>query len=122
MEILERSFNEVKHPDTSRREKLAKEVGLPAKTIQIWFQNRRARERKFGKEKRITDHSCIQQLDSSSPVKLHGYPSKFKSGKISPFLISKSLDAGLILMQNMKKSPKQNNEHRRKFDKVENSP
>lgn len=50
LKVLEDCFNEVKHPNSIRREKLATELGLPVKTIQIWFQNRRARERKWAKK------------------------------------------------------------------------
>ena len=59
LQILENCFHEVKHPDTSRREKLAKQLGLPVKTIQIWFQNRRAKERKDEKEKSV-NNACIK--------------------------------------------------------------
>ena len=55
LKILESCFNDSKHPDASRRAKIASQLGLPVKTIQIWFQNRRARERKYGKEKKASD-------------------------------------------------------------------
>ena len=55
LKVLERCFNEIKHPDTSLRKTIATQLGLPMKTIQVWFQNRRARERKGGKEKKFSD-------------------------------------------------------------------
>ncbi|KAI8049271.1 homeobox domain-containing protein [Syncephalis plumigaleata] len=34
------------HPDQSRREELARELGVPVRSIQIWFQNRRAKAKR----------------------------------------------------------------------------
>lgn len=51
LKLLEDCFAETKHPDTNCREKLARQLGLPPKTVQIWFQNRRAKERRSEKEK-----------------------------------------------------------------------
>lgn len=44
--ILQESFNANPLPDSSVRSKLARELAVTERTIQIWFQNRRAKARK----------------------------------------------------------------------------
>ncbi|KAM0674495.1 hypothetical protein GVAV_002110 [Gurleya vavrai] len=43
--VLEMSFWEENHPSTKIKENLSKTLDIPSKNIQIWFQNRRARQR-----------------------------------------------------------------------------
>ena len=73
LKVLERCFNEIKHPDTSLREKIATQLGLPIKTIQVWFQNRRARERKGGKEKKFSDGG-VKDWQNFSGMEKDYYP------------------------------------------------
>ncbi|CAO3674811.1 unnamed protein product [Rhizopus stolonifer] len=44
--ILEASFTENSHPDSSIRNQLANELSISGRTVQIWFQNKRAKEKK----------------------------------------------------------------------------
>jgi hypothetical protein len=44
--ILQESFNNNPLPDSSVRSRLARELSVTERTIQIWFQNRRAKARK----------------------------------------------------------------------------
>ncbi|CAO3675449.1 unnamed protein product [Rhizopus stolonifer] len=44
--ILEESFNENILPDSTMRSRLAQQLSVPERTVQIWFQNRRAKEKK----------------------------------------------------------------------------
>lgn len=44
--ILQESFNSNPLPDSSVRSRLARELAVTERTIQIWFQNRRAKARK----------------------------------------------------------------------------
>ncbi|KAI8047788.1 hypothetical protein BDF21DRAFT_206645 [Thamnidium elegans] len=44
--ILQESFNSNALPDSAVRSKLARDLGVTERTIQIWFQNRRAKARK----------------------------------------------------------------------------
>ncbi|KAI9476277.1 MAG: hypothetical protein EXX96DRAFT_507377 [Benjaminiella poitrasii] len=46
VEILQESFNTNPLPDSSVRSRLARELAVTERTIQIWFQNRRAKARK----------------------------------------------------------------------------
>jgi hypothetical protein len=50
------------------------------KTIQIWFQNRRARERKGGKEKKASD-GCIEDWQSFSGTE-SDYDLNCETGKL----------------------------------------
>uniref|UniRef100_A0A915L2S1 Homeobox domain-containing protein n=1 Tax=Romanomermis culicivorax TaxID=13658 RepID=A0A915L2S1_ROMCU len=49
LEILEKSFQECRYPESAARERLAHQTQLSDNKIQVWFSNRRARWRKhFG--------------------------------------------------------------------------
>ncbi|KAG0957290.1 hypothetical protein G6F32_001296 [Rhizopus arrhizus] len=45
--LLESSFNENSLPDSAVRSRLAQELSVTERTVQIWFQNRRAKEKKI---------------------------------------------------------------------------
>eukprot|EP00096_Caligus_rogercresseyi_P003345 TRINITY_DN1622_c0_g1_i2.p1 TRINITY_DN1622_c0_g1~~TRINITY_DN1622_c0_g1_i2.p1 ORF type:complete len:317 (-),score=106.36 TRINITY_DN1622_c0_g1_i2:285-1235(-) len=47
LEILKSTFNSTPKPTRHIREQLAKETGLPMRVIQVWFQNRRSKERRL---------------------------------------------------------------------------
>lgn len=47
IEILETIFEQTHYPDSTMREKLSAQLGINPSRIQVWFQNRRAKFRKF---------------------------------------------------------------------------
>lgn len=46
LDILEEHFGKYKYPDVKRRRAIAEEVGLPEERVQVWFQNRRAKNKR----------------------------------------------------------------------------
>eukprot|EP00866_Antonospora_locustae_P000562 jgi/Antlo1/562/2325 len=47
LEVLERTFETNIRPDTQMRKMLAEQLGMTPRSIQVWFQNRRAKEKKM---------------------------------------------------------------------------
>ncbi|MCW5582221.1 MAG: homeobox domain-containing protein [Luteimonas sp.] len=46
LDVLEEAYAHERLPDARTRARLAKETGLPERVIRIWFQNRRAKDRR----------------------------------------------------------------------------
>jgi hypothetical protein len=61
IEILENVFEQTHYPDSTMREKLSKHLGINASRIQVWFQNRRAKFRKFDLKTKKTVKKYNQQ-------------------------------------------------------------
>ncbi|XP_052889552.1 LIM/homeobox protein Lhx3 [Anopheles moucheti] len=47
LEVLKNAFSQTPKPTRHIREQLAKETGLPMRVIQVWFQNKRSKERRL---------------------------------------------------------------------------
>ncbi|KRH93793.1 putative Homeodomain-like, Homeodomain-related, Homeobox protein [Pseudoloma neurophilia] len=45
LNILEESYKMNHHPSTEIKETMAIKIGIPVKNVQIWFQNRRAKDK-----------------------------------------------------------------------------
>ncbi|KAI3498739.1 hypothetical protein L1887_34520 [Cichorium endivia] len=57
VKLLETSFNFNNKLDSTRKSQLAQELGVPARQIAIWYQNKRARWRNQSLE---TEHKALQ--------------------------------------------------------------
>ena len=49
--MLEEGFADQKYPDSKFRQEMASKTGLPEDRVQVWFQNRRAKEKRLMEEK-----------------------------------------------------------------------
>ncbi|KAF2353455.1 Zinc finger LIM-type [Trinorchestia longiramus] len=68
LEVLKVAFNNTPKPTRHIREQLAKETGLPMRVIQVWFQNKRSKERRM---KQLTSMGMRAHL-FANPRKLRG--------------------------------------------------
>ncbi|KDR09240.1 LIM/homeobox protein Lhx1, partial [Zootermopsis nevadensis] len=69
LEILKTAFSQTPKPTRHIREQLAKETGLPMRVIQVWFQNKRSKERRL---KQLTSMGRGPFFGSSR--KMRGFP------------------------------------------------
>ncbi|KAI9362534.1 hypothetical protein DFJ73DRAFT_756804 [Zopfochytrium polystomum] len=65
LDFLERSFAECKKPSAKARAEISKAVGINGRSVQIWFQNRRAREKKATAQGQETGSTQIGSQNSS---------------------------------------------------------
>ncbi|XP_045108455.1 LIM/homeobox protein Lhx1-like isoform X1 [Portunus trituberculatus] len=76
LEILKNAFNKTPKPTRHIREQLAKETGLPMRVIQVWFQNKRSKERRL---KQLSSMGMRAHL-FGNPRKLRDLPLGMEDG------------------------------------------
>lgn len=77
LEILKTAFSQTPKPTRHIREQLAKETGLPMRVIQVWFQNKRSKERRL---KQLTSMGRSPFFAGSR--KMRGFPLNLNHGGI----------------------------------------
>ena len=71
LKVLEATFQENNYPSASTRKEVAKNISLPVDRVRVWFQNRRAKEKRL-KEDRL----AMSLLRNKSPESSVRYDSK----------------------------------------------
>ncbi|XP_034942220.1 LIM/homeobox protein Lhx5 isoform X2 [Chelonus insularis] len=77
LEILKNAFSATPKPTRHIREQLAKETGLPMRVIQVWFQNKRSKERRL---KQLTTMGRGPFFTNSR--KMRGFPLNLNHGAL----------------------------------------
>eukprot|EP01124_Arcella_intermedia_P023499 TRINITY_DN3747_c0_g2_i1.p1 TRINITY_DN3747_c0_g2~~TRINITY_DN3747_c0_g2_i1.p1 ORF type:complete len:252 (+),score=55.01 TRINITY_DN3747_c0_g2_i1:258-1013(+) len=82
LRILEKTYEKEKIPSLTLREELAAQLGMTPRRVQVWFQNKRAKERRIKKSSKQSDaFPEYHQFD----------PSKYMYASASPAALPKPL-------------------------------
>lgn len=66
LKILKEAYSVNTKPSRAEREQLANETGLDARVVQVWFQHRRAKDKRSSKEKEHTSPT-VTSTTSEAP-------------------------------------------------------
>jgi len=77
LEVLKNCFDQNPKPTRQVREQLAKETGLPMRVIQVWFQNKRSKQKRINQMQFITGRGFPPHMGMPFPPHPYGPPGHF---------------------------------------------
>merc|ERR1719410_1901497 len=77
LEILKTCFDQNPKPTRQVREQLAKDTGLPMRVIQVWFQNKRSKQKRINQMQFITGRGFPHHMGMPFPPHPYGPPGHF---------------------------------------------
>ena len=77
LEVLRTVFSQTPKPTRLMREQLAKETGLPMRVIQVWFQNKRSKEKRLHQMRFMARGPFLPPNARRPPNGLRGAPGGF---------------------------------------------
>ena len=83
LEVLKNCFDQNPKPTRLMREQLAKETGLPMRVIQVWFQNKRSKQKRIHQLQFMNHPHRMAFLPPSHRRALHQMP--FPPNGLAPF-------------------------------------
>merc|ERR1719336_2867992 len=73
LEVLKTCFDQNPKPTRQVREQLAKDTGLPMRVIQVWFQNKRSKQKRINQMQFITGRGFPPHMGVGVPFPPHPY-------------------------------------------------
>jgi len=73
LEVLKNCFDQNPKPTRQVREQLAKDTGLPMRVIQVWFQNKRSKQKRINQMQFITGRGFPPHMGVGMPFPPHPY-------------------------------------------------
>lgn len=64
LQILEKTFESNKKPDSTLRNQLSEQLGMTPRSVQVWFQNRRAKQKKNKNKIKYSPEENYNQMNS----------------------------------------------------------
>ena len=68
LKILNKAYSVSPKPSRAEREQLANETGLEPRVVQVWFQHRRAKNKRSSKEKEATSPTVTSKTREASSL------------------------------------------------------